>query len=112
MHTKQKFEQKIGKLTAQTSPYAYKTVPVITTITHNRPVVSLNQHMFCELQRIARSPQTIQMVVSLSAATLPVLLDMFHTLSFSFSVEGFVCFRKKFNVLNFQFDVVINGEVS
>ena len=41
----------------KTSPYAYKTAPIFTTITHNTPVDSLKQHMFCDLQRIARSPQ-------------------------------------------------------
>ena len=39
----------------KTSPYAHKTTPIFTAITHNTTVGSLNQHMFCDLQGIARS---------------------------------------------------------
>ena len=35
----------------KTSTYAYKTAPIFTAIAHNTTLYSLNQHMFCNLQK-------------------------------------------------------------
>jgi len=61
----------------KTSPYVYKTAQIFTTVTHNTTIDPLNQNMFCDLRRIASSPQTKNIVVSLYAATLPELLNIF-----------------------------------
>jgi hypothetical protein len=45
----------------KTSTYAHKTTPIFTAITHNTPVNSLNQHMFCNLQKIASYPKLNKM---------------------------------------------------
>jgi hypothetical protein len=69
---------KLINLPHQTNPYAYKKTkifPTFPTITYNTPVDSLNQHMFCDLHRIARSRQKNGLLSLL--ATLPKLFNVF-----------------------------------
>jgi len=56
MHTKNVSIAKLVNSLHKTSPYAYKTAPIFTAITHIITAGSLNHHMFCDLQGIARSP--------------------------------------------------------
>jgi hypothetical protein len=68
----------MSKFAAQNQSLCHKTAVIFNTITHNTPVDSLNQHMFCDLLgNIARSPQIKKKWLislrcySLSVATLP-----------------------------------------
>ena len=74
MNTKECSIIKLVNSPHKTSRYAYKTTPIFTAITHNAPVYSLNQHMFCDLKGIPRYPQTQKWGVSPSSATLPEFL--------------------------------------
>jgi hypothetical protein len=103
MRTKQMFDHKISKLTAQNQSLCVQKSTNMTTTTHNTSVGSLNQHIFCALQRIARFHQTKKWGISPSTATLPELKNMFQSLSLSFGSEGFFNFRKRFNAHNYQF---------
>jgi len=40
------------------SHHSFKKVPIFNTFTHNPKVDSLNKHICCDLQRIARTYQT------------------------------------------------------
>lgn len=47
-----------------------KTAPIFSTFSHNTYLNSMNKHMYCNIQRTARTYQTKQCVFSLTAATV------------------------------------------
>jgi hypothetical protein len=64
----------INKLTPQNQSPFLQNNAEFTTLTHNTCLDSLNKHLCCDLQRIARSHQAKKSGFSPSVATLPELL--------------------------------------
>jgi hypothetical protein len=112
MHTKICSIRKLISSPRKTSPYAYKTALIITAVTHNTPVDSLNLHMFCDMQRIATSPQTKRMGrLSLRGNSSGITKYVhFHHSALEFKAS--LIFANALMLSIFRFSVFINEEVS